>query len=82
VLLVHQAAHRIQMDLLRQTAESVNATVFENKSRSNYQVTNRSRYAGFTRMRGGCNPRRDVNCDAANLPSRQVNLTGMDAATQ
>ena len=70
------------MDLLRQTAEPVGATVFENEFRSNYQVANRSRYAGFTRMRCCCDPGRDVNCDAANLPSRQVNLTSMDAATQ
>ena len=77
-----QLRDRIEMDLLRQTAEWVGATVFESESRSHYQVTSRSRYAGFPRMRCCCDPGCDVNCDAANLPSRQVNFTSMDAAMQ
>src|SRR5260221_370384 len=69
------------MDGLRQTAELVDATVFENEPRPSHQVADCFRYECFTRA--GCcrNPRRDVNCDAADLLPFQVNLADMDTAT-
>ena len=68
--------------MLRQTAELVDATVFEDKPRPSHEVTNRFRYEGFTGAGCRCDPRRDVNCNAADLLAPQVNFTNMDATTQ
>src|SRR6266571_2183097 len=70
------------VDLLRQTAELVDAAVFEDEPRPGHQVTNRFRYAGFTGA-GCCRyPRGNVNGNAADLLALQLNLTSVDAATQ
>src|SRR6266705_3255419 len=70
------------MDLLRQTAELVDATVFEDEPRPSHQVAHRFRYAGFTRA-GYCRyPRCNVNGNAADFLALQLNLTGVNAGTQ
>src|SRR5260221_3487085 len=70
------------MDLLRQAAEVVNATVFENQPRPSHQVTDRFRYAGFTGARYCRYPRCNVHGNAADLLALQLNLTSVDAGTQ
>jgi hypothetical protein len=68
------------MNFLRQTAELVNAAVFEGETRPGHQIANRFGYDGFTGA-GGCgNPGRDVNRDAADLIAFKVNLAYMDTA--
>jgi hypothetical protein len=68
------------MNFLGQTAEPMNAAVFEGETRPGHQIANRFGYDGFTGAGGGGDPGRDVNRDAADLIAFQVNLADMDTA--
>src|SRR4051794_18284851 len=81
-LSAHDRTHRIQLDLLRQIAELVDATVFENKVRLDHQVAHHFRNEGFTGAGLRRNPRRDVSRYTAEFVSFKMNLAKMDAATQ
>ncbi len=60
----------------------MDAAVFESKSRSGREITNHLRHDSFARAGRSGNSCRYMSCKAANLPTVQVDLADMDAATQ
>ena len=75
-----QCTHRIKVDFLRQAAEPVQAAVFEGEPRTGDQIAHGSRDESLAGAGDCCNPRRDVNGDAADLFASVVYLADMDAA--